>query len=410
MSNKTKFTSYQWLVVVILTFLQFTVILDFMVLSPLGAILLKEMNLNTPQVGAVVSAYAISAFASGVMSAGFADRFDRKKYLIFFYIGFLIGTYLCAIANSYITLLLARIVAGIFGGVISSISFAIVTDLFKSNERGRVMGFLHTAFSASQILGIPIGLKLANEFGWHSSFLFIVLTGIPVLFICLKFFKPITGHIQAGVQINPIRHFINTLVNKSHLKAYTATVLLSTGGYMMMPFGSAFSTNNLGISIEDLPLMYTVTGLFTIVAGPLIGKLSDRTSRFNIFLAGSILSAMVVLYYTRLGITPFWVCVAISVVMFMGITARIVSSQALFSMVPEPGNRGAFMSVNASVQQLSGGIAAACAGQIVGQSDSGMILHYDTLGNVVCFTMLIATIMVYRLDKFVRLKPTTVAA
>src|SRR5690606_19048454 len=143
----------------ILTFLQFTVILDFMVLSPLGAILLKEMNLNTPQVGAVVSAYAISAFASGVMSAGFADRFDRKKYLIFFYIGFLIGTYLCAIANSYITLLLARIVAGIFGGVISSISFAIVTDLFKSNERGRVMGFLHTAFSASQILGIPIGLK-----------------------------------------------------------------------------------------------------------------------------------------------------------------------------------------------------------------------------------------------------------
>ncbi len=181
-NNKTKFmrvkeklgervfTSYQVFVIVVLSLLQFTVILDFMVLSPLGAILMEKLNVTTAQFGLVVSAYAFSAGASGLLTAGFADKFDRKKILLFFYTGFILGTVLCAMAPSYQLLLGARIITGIFGGVIGSVSFAIITDLFEVEKRGRVMGFVQMSFAASQVMGLPIGLYLANHFGWHAPF------------------------------------------------------------------------------------------------------------------------------------------------------------------------------------------------------------------------------------------------
>jgi predicted MFS family arabinose efflux permease len=149
------FTRYQKFVIAILSLLQFTVIVDFMVLSPLGAILMPKMGISTAQFGLVVSAYAISAGVSGLLAAGFADRFDRKRMILFFYVGFVLGTLFCGVVGSYPLLLCARIVTGVFGGVIGSISFAIITDTFRMEVRGRVMGFVQMAFSASQVLGIP---------------------------------------------------------------------------------------------------------------------------------------------------------------------------------------------------------------------------------------------------------------
>ncbi len=165
-----KFSSYQILVIVLLALTQFTVVLDFMVMSPLGDILMKSMNMTTTQFGLVVSAYAFSAGIAGILTAGFADRFDRKKLLLFFYIGFILGTLFCGLANTYPLLIAARIITGIFGGVIGSISMAIVADLFLPQQRGRVMGFLQMGFGSSQVLGIPISLYLANSFGWQSLF------------------------------------------------------------------------------------------------------------------------------------------------------------------------------------------------------------------------------------------------
>src|SRR5882757_935716 len=164
------FTRYEVFMIAILAILQFTVILDFMVISPLGVILMKTLDITASKFSVVVSAYAFSAGASGLLAAGFADKFDRKKLLMFFYTGFILGTVLCAVATDFNFLLIARIITGIFGGVIGSIGLAIVTDLFKMEVRGRVMGFTQMAFAASQVLGIPIGLILANNYGWHSCF------------------------------------------------------------------------------------------------------------------------------------------------------------------------------------------------------------------------------------------------
>ena len=352
MKEKT-FTSYDKFIIAILAILQFTLVLDFMVLSPLGAQLLVELNITTAQFGWVVSAYAFSAGASGLLAAGFADKFDRKKLLLFFYTGFIVGTFLCGIAPDYNFLLMARIVTGVFGGVIGAVSFAIITDLFKLEVRGRVMGFVQMAFAASQVLGLPIGLYLANKWGWHSPFIMIVGLSIIVGIAIIVYMKPINAHLKIQSDRNALQHLGKTISNLTYLKAFAATILLATGGFMLMPFGSAFGINNLGITMEQLPLLYMITGIFSLGIGPLAGKLSDKIGKYKMFVIGSVISMAMVLIYCNLSITPLWIVIAINVVLFAGIMARMIPASALMTAIPDPQDRGAFMGINSSIDRKS---------------------------------------------------------
>ena len=398
------FTSYQVFVIAILSLLQFTVILDFMVLSPLGVIVMEKLKVTTSQFGLVVSAYAFSAGAAGLLTAGFADKFDRKKLLLFFYSGFIVGTILCAIAPSYSLLLGARIITGIFGGVIGSVSFAIITDLFKMEVRGRVMGFVQMAFAASQVLGLPIGLLLANQFGWHAPFWMIAAAGSILGVVIAVKLKPVDKHLLLKIDQHPFHHLLSTITRPDYAKAFFATTLLATGGFMLMPFGSAYSIHNLGIKLSQLPWVYLITGAFSIIFGPLTGKLSDRIGKFNIFCVGSAISITMVGIYTHLGITPLWMLITLNVVLFVGISSRMIASSALLTAVPDAKDRGAFMSINSSTQQISGGIASIIAGLIIVQTSSGKLERYDILGYVVITSMLIAVWMLYYLNKRVQHK------
>ncbi len=396
------FTNYQIFIIGISAFIQFTIILDFMVLSPLGAILMPKLGISTTQFGSVVSAYAFSAGISGLLAAGFADKFDRKKLLLFFYTGFLIGTSFCALANTYETLLAARIITGIFGGVIGSIGFAIITDLFSLEVRGRVMGFVQMAFSASQVLGLPIGLWLASQYDWHAPFTMIVIVGILAgILIALKM-KPVTEHLKFQSEHNALQHLSKTLSNRFYIRAFIATILLATGGFMLMPFGTAFSTNNLGLTIEQLPLMYGITGVFSILTGPILGKLSDSLGKFNLFAAGSALAMIIIGVYCNLGITPFWLATTLSIILWTGISARMISASALISAVPAAKDRGAFMSVNSSIQQVAGGISSFVAGLIVHQNANGFMENYDKLGYTVIVAMIVAMGLLYWLDGLIK--------
>ena len=397
--TKATFTKYEVLIITILALTQFTVVLDFMVLSPLGAQLMKELTISTSQFGAVVSAYAFSAGAAGLLTAGFADKFDRKKLLVFFYSGFTIGTLLCGIAPDYNFLLMARVVTGIFGGVISSISFAIITDLFKMEVRGRVMGFAQMAFAGSQVLGIPIGLLLANKFGWHSPFLMIVgLAAIVGILIFVKM-KPVDEHLKIKSDRNAFQHLFKTLSRPDYLRGFMATVLLATGGFMLMPFGSAFSIHNLGLTQDELPILYLITGIFTMLFGPLAGRLSDKIGKYKMFVAGSTLTIIMVSIYTHLSVTPLWEVIVLNVILFVGITSRMPAASALMTAVPDPKDRGAFMGINSSIQQISGGVAAFAAGKIVVQTENAPLQNYDILGYVVVCSMLITIGMMYIINK-----------
>jgi predicted MFS family arabinose efflux permease len=270
------FTRYQVFIIALLTILQFTVVLDFMVLSPLGAVLMPDMHISAAQFGLVVSAYAFSAGLSGLLAAGFADKFDRKKLLLFFYTGFVVGTLLCGLAPTYPLLLGARIVTGLFGGVIGSIGFAIITDLFPLEVRGRVMGFVQMAFASSQVLGIPVGLYLANRFDWHAPFLLIVAVSLVVGVAMVRYMRPVTAHLALPSRGNAFTHLVGTLSRPAYLRAFAAATLLASGGFMLMPFGSAYTVNNLGIAMDQLPFIYLVTGLCSMVIGPLAGRLQRQ--------------------------------------------------------------------------------------------------------------------------------------
>lgn len=395
--TRERFTGYQKFIVALLAFLQFTIMLDFMIISPLGALLMPALKIMPAQFGFVVSVYAFSAGAAGFLAAGFADKFDRKKLLLFFYSGFVVGTLMCGLAQSFHALVVARLITGLFGGVIGSIVFAIITDVFPLEKRGRVIGFVQTAFAASQILGIPAGIYFSNLWGWHAPFMMIVgisfLAGIAI-FIYLR---PIDAHLNIQTDQSAVRHIIKTVTKQEYLVAFAATALLSIGGFMLMPFGSTYTVQNLGIDVASLPMIYLVSGLCSIVIGPLVGKACDTFGSFRVFFFGTVLSIVMVLIYTQLGKSTLPVVILVNCIMFVGIFFRMIPSQTLMSAIPDPASRGAFMSVSSSLQQVAGGFASVLAGLIVVERTGGFLEHFDTVGYVVVASSLVSLFMMWRI-------------
>lgn len=404
-AEAASFTAYQKLMIALLALLQFTVVLDFMVLAPLGDVLMKALSITPQSFSIVVSSYAFSAGASGILAAGFADKFDRKRLLLFFYAGFVLGTLGCALAHTYELLLAARIVTGLFGGVISAVTMAIVADLFSLRQRGRVMGVVQMAFAASQILGIPVGLYLATHWGWNSTFFMIVGLAVAIWATVWAKVQPIDQHLALQSDNNPLRHLWRALANPAYQTGFLATAFLSIGGFMLMPFGSPYLVNNIHIPQAQLPLVFMFAGLSSIIVMPLIGRLSDKVDKFKIFVAGSALAILMILIYTNLPPSPLWQVVAVNMVLFMGIMSRMIPATSLTASIPDMPDRGAFMSINSSLQQMAGGIAAICAGLIVAQKTSTSPLeHYDRLGWVVSGAIAASCLLLYRVDVLVKRK------
>lgn len=404
-ATKIPFTAYQKFAIFILAITQFSVILDFMIMSPIGDMIMKSLNLTTSQFGIAVSAYALSAGASGLLTAGFADKYDRKKLLLFFYSGFVLGTVFCGLANTYVLLIAARIITGLFGGVIGSISMAIIADIFDLQHRGRVMGFVQMGFGASQVLGVPISIYVADLFGWQAPFLLIaVMAAVITGLISLKL-QPVNKHLTEKSDRDPIAHLWRTLANGDYRIGFLSTALLSLGGFMMMPFGSAFAVNNLRLANKELTMLFMISGLSSLVIMPLVGKYSDKIDKFKLFALASGWMMIMVVIYTNLGPTPLWLVIVYNVLMMAGVMSRMIPSVALTSAMPTAQDRGAFMSINTSLQQMAGGIAAAFAGMIVVQKDkTSPIEHYNTLGYIIVGISVLGIYIVYLVDKLVKNK------
>jgi predicted MFS family arabinose efflux permease len=403
--EKKSFTGYQKLVIGLLAITQFTVILDFMVMSPLGDIMMKSLDIVPKQFGLAVSSYAFSAGVSGLLAAGFADKYDRKKLLLFFYVGFILGTLFCGLAPTYELLVAARIFTGLFGGVIGSIAMAIITDIFPIEQRGRVMGTIQLGFAASQVLGIPIGLYLANLWGWHAPFLMIVGLSILIALTIMQGMKPVTKHLELKVEKNVFQHFRHVLSTKNYQIAFTGTALLSVGGFLMMPFGSAFAINNLKITQEQLPMVFMVTGISALVVMPIVGRLSDKFDKFKVFAVGSVWAIIMTAVYTNLTPMPLWIIMVLNILLFAGIMSRAVPATSLMTGIPDMQDRGAFMSINSSLQQIAGGIASIVAGLIIVQKDKYSPLeHYPTLGVISIVVILLCIWLVYRVNVIVKHK------
>ncbi len=376
--------------------IQFTHIMDFMIMMPLGPQLMRVMLISPQQFGILVSAYTLTAAVAALAMAFYTDRFDRRQTLLFLYAGFVISTLLCGIAPGYNELLTARAVAGAFGGVAGATVHSIIGDAIPENRRGAATGMIMSAFALSSIIGVPIGLVLAAHFSWRAPFLLLVVVSVLVFILTWRILPPMRGHIVAGEAHRPLAQMKSVLGTANHLRAFIFMFALMFAGFSVIPFISPYMVANVGLKETDLPYLYLFGGLATVFSSRYIGKLADRYGKRQIFTLIGLISIAPLLITTNLPPVPVWVAICASVIFMVFVSGRFVPAMALVISSVEPRLRGGFMSINSAIQQLGLGAASFLAGTIIGHGAGGTLTNYWLVGFIAVGATLLAIALAWR--------------
>ncbi len=374
-------TRKERIILILLASINFTHILDFMIMMPLGNYLMPHFEISPGYFSMIVAAYPITAFVSGIATAFSVDKFDRKKVLLFAYVGFLIGTLFCGLAPTAALLMAARILTGIFGGLIGAQVLSIIADVFPYEKRGRAMSSIFMAFAAASVFGVPFSLYLANLFSWHAPFIFIAALGCFIVPMISKFLPSVHGHVvENAAKQSVLKSTGDIFRDPAQSMALLLAGSLMFGHFLLIPFLNPFLEFNKGFSKTETPLVYMVGGVCSLIASVVIGRMSDVYGKFRVFIIAVICSLVPIFMITNLpDISLFWV-LAIFGFWFAASTGRNIPVQAMVSTVVNPAQRGRFMSFNSSFQQLFTGLASLVAGLIVEKSADGKILHYNRVG------------------------------
>lgn len=376
-------------VLLILAAAQFCNIMDFMIMMPLGDLLMKLFSITPRQFSFLVAAYTLSAGLSGFVIAFFADRFDRRRLLTTMYAGFTLGTLACALAPTYHFLLAARFITGLFGGVIGSIVLAIAADLVPMKSRGEAMGIVNMAFSTASVFGVPFGLLLASTISWHAPFLFLVAVSGPVLFLIQTRVPRMDSHLT-GRRESPVQVLRNVWESPNQLRALAFVCVLMLAHFSIIPFLSPSMVANVGFTQSQLTWIYFLGGAVSIVSGPFFGRLSDRIGKQKVFRMATLCAFVPVLWITHMGPTALPLALAVTTLFFVVSGGRMIPAFAVTSGTVLPKNRGSFMSLQSSLQQLSLAAASFGAGLVVVKDEaSGRLLQYEYVGYAaVAFSLL----------------------
>jgi predicted MFS family arabinose efflux permease len=379
--GKIKTVNERWLLLA-LAAVQFTTIVDFLIIMPLGPQYMRVFGITPAQFGLIVSSYALSAGIFGIAAGFFLDRFDRKRALLGLYTGFALGTLLCALATSYHLLVAARAIAGAFGGVSGALILAIVGDVIPEARRGAAMGIVMSAFSVASICGVPLGLLLASHLNWHVPFY--ALAGLSVVILAITAFTmpQLRGHLAHLQDEPPTARMLSILKEPGHQKAFVFMGMLTFTGFVMFPYMSNYMVSNVGLTEKQLPLIYLCGGCCTIFTMNLIGRWADRSGKKRVFTLMSLAATVPILALSNLPRVPVVLAVAISSLLMVCMSGRMVPAMAMMTASIEARYRASFMSLNSSVQQLAAGLAAWVSGGILGQTSDGRITHFSTLGFV----------------------------
>src|SRR5882762_8928394 len=279
--------------------------MDFMIMMPLGPQLMRELHIGPGHFSALVAAYTISSGVVGLLAAPLIDRFDRRKLLLFAYVGFISGTLACALSQSSTTLLAARALSGAFGGLSTAMVMAIIGDVVPAERRAAGVGIVMTAFSVAAAVGIPFGLQLAQHWRWETPFF--MLAGIAVVVWTIAFLRlpAIQGHLQGGPG-QPARAFEELLCDTNAGRALLFMVAMVFGHFAIIPLLSPYLVYNVGLPERDLFLVYFTGGVLPVFTAPLIGRLADRHGRFRVFSSLVAVASVVTLVITHSGRLPVW--------------------------------------------------------------------------------------------------------
>ncbi len=363
--------------------IQFTHILDFMIMMPLGPDFIRELNINTHQFGLLLSSYTFAAAVAGVFATYFIDRFERRVLLLSLYVCFIIATLLCGLAPDYHSLFIARAFAGAFGGILGSLVQTIIADSIPFERRGKALGTVMSAFSVSTVAGVPLSLLLANHIsflGWRAPFIFIALISSLILYLGYRNIPRIVGHLDQVHEGSRLSQIWNVFSANQHLRAFIFMAFIMMTGFSVIPYIALYLTSNVGLDNGYIPLIYLCGGIATLMSSRVIGQMADRYGKVKIFKILAIASLIPLLVTTNLMPVPLWVALVNSTAFFVLISGRMIPAMAITSQMVDAKIRGTFMSLVGSVQMLASGIASVVAGAVVTIGSDGKMEHYNLVG------------------------------
>jgi predicted MFS family arabinose efflux permease len=387
----------EWQLLMVLAGVQFTHILDFMVMMPLGPQFMRIFAITPGQFGLLVSSYTVTAAVAGFLAAFRLDRYDRKHALLMLYGCFAVATALCATVPRYEWLLLARAAAGACGGILNAVIHSIIGDAVPPSRRGRATGTVGMAFSLSAVAGVPLGLFLANHFSWRAPFVAVALISVLIWFHAWRALPPLRAHFAERPSHSALGMLKDVFGDPNHLKAMMLTGSLLLGGFSVIPFLSAYLVANVGLAEADLPYIYFVGGLATLVTSRTIGWLADRFGKRRLFAIVGLLSIAPIIGVTNLFPVPLVGVIALTTLFFILVSGRFVPAMALVNSSVAPGRRGGFMGFNSAVQSACSAIAALLAGHVIQRAPSGALLHYAWVGGFAAAMTVVAVLLSRRI-------------
>ncbi|WP_025597296.1 MFS transporter [Burkholderia sp. WSM2230] len=382
----------------LLALTQFTIIMDFMVMMPLGPQIMHSFSITPAAFATAVSAYSWCSGLSGLFAATYIDRFDRRRLLLVMYALFALSNLMCALANSFHLLLAARAFAGITGGVLASVIMAIVADVVPVQRRGAATGTIMTAFSLAAIAGVPAGVMLGAHFGWAAPFLLLVALSCAIWLTGQQLVPSLAAHLRGRqpplAEVLP--ELMRLLGNPRHLAAFALTFVMMVAHMLIIPFIAPVLVANHGVAPEQLSWLYMAGGAATFFTSRRVGRLADRFGARRVFRIAALLACLPVLFVTHLPDLPFYALLLFFPMFMVLMSGRTVPMQALLTTVPQPDRRGAFLSANSALQALGTGCGAWIGGLMLGNSSAGQIVGYGTVGWVSVAVALAGVVWVSR--------------
>lgn len=366
----------EWALLLILAGIQFTHILDFMIMMPLGPQLTAAFSISDAKFGLLVSAYTFAAGASGLLASLYIDRFERRRLLLILYVLFAAATLACGLAPTYETLMSARIAAGLFGGILSAMIQTIVADVVPFARRGKAMGVIMTSFSVSTVMGVPLGLYVAANSDWHTPFFGIAGISFVLAVGGWYVIPTLQGHLHARGETGPLQGIAQVLRDSNHLRAFLFSFCMIFAGFSIIPYITIYMQINAGLTPSDIPVIYLAGGAATLFSAQIIGKLSDRIGKLKMLqiIAGTAILPMALITVTAgLSMT---VILVITTFFFVFVSGRMIPGMALVSAAGNPKNRGTFMTLNSSMQSAAMGLAALVGGMVISRNAEGLIENF----------------------------------